>query len=413
MLLFIYRILINSVLIISPFIIVFRLIKKKENFYRFKEKFTFFSKKKFKKKLVWFHGASVGELLSVIPLIEKLEKNKNIDQILVTTSTVSSSKVFGNFKFKKTVHQFFPIDTNFISKKFLHYWRPSVAIFIDSEIWPNMLINLKKNNVPTLLLNARITKKSFKRWKIFGNFSKSIFKCFDLTFPCNKETELYLKFFGVKNIKLITNLKFIQKNSIIKVPLHIENFFSDKLFWCAASTHNGEEETCFNLHKKLKNKNKKFVSIIIPRHIERKDELIELMNKYQLKFHCHSWKKRISNNIDIYLVDSYGETEIFYKLNKIVFMGGSIVKHGGQNPLEAVRNACKIINGPYVENFKDIYKLLEKFGISKKINSSSGLEKGIKQLLNKKKETVKINKKIKKIGTKLLKDITKELNKII
>ncbi len=411
--LFIYRILINLVLIISPFIIVFRLIKKKENFYRFKEKFTFFSKKKFKKKLVWFHGASVGELLSVIPLIEKLEKNKNIDQILVTTSTVSSSKVFGNFKFKKTVHQFFPIDTNFISKKFLHYWRPSVAIFIDSEIWPNMLINLKKNNVPTLLLNARITKKSFKRWKIFRNFSKSIFKCFDLTFPCNKETELYLKFFGVKNIKLITNLKFIQKNSIIKVPLHIENFFSDKLFWCAASTHNGEEETCFNLHKKLKKENKKFVSIIIPRHIERKDELIELMNKYELKFHCHSWKKRISNNIDIYLVDSYGETEIFYKLNKIVFMGGSIVKHGGQNPLEAVRNACKIINGPYVENFKDIYKLLEKFGISQKINSSSGLEKSINQLLNKKKETVKINKKIKKIGTKLLKDITKELNKII
>ncbi len=413
MLLFIYRILINSVLIISPFIIVFRLIKKKENFIRFKEKFAFFSKKKFKKKLVWFHGASVGELLSVIPLIENLEKNNNIDQILVTTSTISSSKVFENFKFKKTVHQFFPIDSNFISKKFLHYWRPSVAVFIDSEIWPNMLINLKKNNVPTLLLNARITKKSFHRWKLFDNFSKSIFKCFDRTFPCNKETKLYLKFFGVKNIKLITNLKFTQKNSIIKVPLHIENFFSNKLFWCAASTHNGEEEICFNLHKKLKNKNKKFVSIIIPRHIERKDELIELMNKYQLKYHCHSWRKRISNNIDIYLVDSYGETEIFYKLNKIVFMGGSIVKHGGQNPLEAVRNACKIINGPYVENFKDIYKLLEKFGISKKINSSSGLEKSIQQLLNKKKETVKINKKIKKIGTKLLKDITKELNKII
>ena len=144
--LIVYRFLINFIFFVSPFIIILRLLKKKENFFRFKEKFLFFSQRKYKKKLLWFHGASVGELLSIIPLIEKLEKNKKIDQILVTTSTVSSSKVFNNFNFKKTVHQFFPIDTNFISKKFLDYWEPSLAIFIDSEIWPNMILNLKKKN---------------------------------------------------------------------------------------------------------------------------------------------------------------------------------------------------------------------------------------------------------------------------
>ena len=152
MLIYLYRFLINIVFIISPIIIILRLIRKKEHFKRFKEKFCFFSHKKKQKKLIWFHGASVGELLSVIPLIKELEKDKKINQILVTTTTLSSSKVFNNFKFKKTIHQFFPIDTNFHSKKFLNYWKPSLAIFIDSEIWPNMLLNIKKKINPCIIV---------------------------------------------------------------------------------------------------------------------------------------------------------------------------------------------------------------------------------------------------------------------
>ena len=143
----VYRLLINLVLIFSPLIILIRLIKKKEHPIRFKEKFTVFSKKKKKGNLIWFHGASVGELMSVIPLIEKLEKEKNIKQILVTTSTLSSAKIFNKFKFKKTIHQFFPIDSNYFSKRFLTYWKPNLVIFIDSEIWPNMLTNLKKRSI--------------------------------------------------------------------------------------------------------------------------------------------------------------------------------------------------------------------------------------------------------------------------
>ena len=143
----VYRLLINLVVIFSPLIITIRIFKKKEHFTRFKEKFAFFSKKRMPGNLVWFHGASVGELMSVIPLIEKLEKNKNIKQILVTTSTLSSAKIFNRFKFKKTIHQFFPVDTNYLSKKLLDYWRPNLAIFIDSEIWPNMLTNLKDKSI--------------------------------------------------------------------------------------------------------------------------------------------------------------------------------------------------------------------------------------------------------------------------
>ena len=142
--LFLYRLIINLIFLISPIIIIYRILKKKEDPKRFLEKIGKFSKKNNNKNLIWFHGSSVGEILSVIPLIEALEKKKKIDKILITSSTLSSSKVLTNFKLKKTIHQFFPIDSNLLTKKFLNYWKPSAAIFIDSEIWPNILLNVKK-----------------------------------------------------------------------------------------------------------------------------------------------------------------------------------------------------------------------------------------------------------------------------
>ena len=141
---FIYRILINLILILSPLIFLFRLLKKKEDLFRFKEKLGFSTKNKSKGKLIWFHGASVGEFQSVVPLLEKFEKSKNISQILITSNTLSSSKIISKIKLKKVSHQFFPVDNNLIVQKFINHWKPSMALFIDSEIWPNMLINLDK-----------------------------------------------------------------------------------------------------------------------------------------------------------------------------------------------------------------------------------------------------------------------------
>ncbi len=414
MILLVYRFLINLVLILSPLIILFRLIKKKEDLKRIKEKFGFFTKKKIKKKLVWFHGASVGELLSVIPLIENLEKNKKIDQILITTSTLSSAKVFNNFKFKKTIHQYFYIDTNKISKKFIDYWKPSLAIFIDSEVWPNTFLNLNNSNINTILINGRITKKSFKRWKFFNNFSKKIFQCFTATYPCNSETKKYLKFLGVKSIKQIKNLKLSQKKYKKNlISSKTKNFFFNQKVWCGASTHNGEEEFCINIHNKLKQKIKDLKTILIPRHINRKNDIIKIFKNNNLQFHCHSWSKKIAKNIDIYLVDTYGEAETFYYLSKIVFMGGSLITHGGQNPLEAVRHGCKIIHGPNVNNFKDIYKLLGDSKISKKINSEKDAVISIDPFLKGKKRSSLIVRKIEMMGIEVLDNITIELNKYI
>ena len=225
----IYRILLNLILILSPLIIFIRLLKRKEHFIRFKEKFCFYSKKRIKGKLVWFHGASVGEILSIIPLIEKLEKNKKITQILITSNTLSSSKILSNLKFKKAVHQFFPIDTNYHTQKFLNYWKPSIAIFIDSEIWPNMITNIKKKSVSLILINARITDKSFKRWKLLSSTAKKIFSKFDICFSSSLKSTKYLKTLGAKKIKYIGNLKFTEseKNSNI-LNNKIKKFISSK-----------------------------------------------------------------------------------------------------------------------------------------------------------------------------------------
>ena len=211
--LLVYRVLINIILLLSPLIVFFRLIKKKEDLKRFKEKFCYFSKKRKKGKIIWFHGASVGEIQSIIPPLEKLEKNKKIKQILITSNTLSSSKIISKIKLKKITHQFFPIDVKFISNNFLNYWKPSLAFFIDSEVWPNMILNLKRKKIPIILINGRITKKSFIRWKKLKNFSRKIFNKFNLCFSSNAETQKFLAELGAKKIVNIGNLKFTQSEN--------------------------------------------------------------------------------------------------------------------------------------------------------------------------------------------------------
>ena len=185
----IYRIVINLILILTPIIFIIRLLKKKEDPKRFKEKLCFFSKERGNGKLIWFHGASVGEIKSVIPIIEKFEKNKKINKILLTSNTLSSSKVIQKLNFKKVIHQFFPIDTNYHSKKFLDYWKPSVVFFIDSEIWPNMYSNLEKKEIPINLLNGRITRKTYSKWSLVPGFSKNIFSKFNLCLSSSNESK--------------------------------------------------------------------------------------------------------------------------------------------------------------------------------------------------------------------------------
>jgi len=407
---FIYKFLTNIIFIFSPIIIFIRLLKKKEDPIRFKEKLGFFSKKRSKGKLIWFHGASVGEILSVVPLIEKLEKNKKVKQILITSNTLSSSKILSKLKLKKTIHQFFPIDTNYNTQKFLNYWSPSTAIFIDSEIWPNMITNIKKRSISLILINARITDMSFKKWKIFSSYAKIFFQSFDLCLSSSLKSKKYLKFLGAKKVEYVGNLKFTQSEKITdELSEYIKKKFSSRKIWCASSTHSIEEKICAEVHKKLKLRYKNLLTIIIPRHVHRTTEIIYEIKKLDLKIHLHNSKKKIDDKTDIYLVNSFGQTKSFFKTCKTVFLGGSIIKHGGQNPLEAARYGCQILHGPNIWNFREIYALLKSHGVSNKINNFNQLSHKVYQLLSNKNNSKSLEFKIKNIGNKIL---TSTLNKV-
>ena len=407
--LFIYKIITNLVLIFSPIIILIRLLKKKEDPFRFWEKLGFY-KKRTNGKLIWFHGASVGEILSIIPLVEKLEKDEKIKQILITSNTLSSSKIISKLKLKKTIHQFFPLDTNYLTKKFLIHWKPSIAIFIDSEIWPNMMMNIKRREISLILLNARITKKSFTRWKKFITNSKIFFEMFDICLTSNLKSKSYLKLLGAKKIKYIGNLKFSEsEKNIHPLDNHLKKFFSKKKIWCASSTHDIEEKICANIHKKLKIKYKDLLTIIIPRHIHRTEKIIEEIKKLNLNVHTHESRKKVNNNTDIYLVNSFGQTKSFFKICKTVFLGGSIIKHGGQNPLEAARFGCNILHGPNVWNFDEIYDLLKKYKVSNRIVNLNQLTLKVEKMINRNNKYKKSELKIKNLGNKILNSTLTEL----
>ena len=407
---FIYQLILTFIVILSPVIIFLRIIKNKEDKKRFIEKYSLPSKKRKNGKLIWFHGASVGELLSIIPIIKIYEKKKSINQILVTSSTLSSSKVFEKYNLKKTIHQFYPIDHFLFTNKFLEYWKPDVAIFIDSEIWPCMFKNVNSRKIPLILLNARFTRKTFNRWIKIKDFFKSVLDNVTIAFPQNLETRNYLKKIKKNNIKLIGNIKFAENNNKINEKLNksLNSELKKKKIWVASSTHKNEEIFCAKSHLELKKKIKNLITIIIPRHIHRIEEIKKNIEKLGLIVKIHSSKRTNLGNTDIYLVDTFGETKKFHKIASTVFLGGSLIKRGGQNPLEAARYGAKILHGSNTSNFKDVYKLLKSFNISKTVNTPNQLASSIIFEKNK-----NIGIKIKKIGDKILKKTIKELDSII
>ncbi len=406
---YIYEFIFLIFIIFSPIIFLIRIISGKEDPKRFLEKFCLYSNNQNTNKTIWFHGASIGEIVSIIPLVKVLEKNKKINKILLTSSTTSSASVIKKYKFKKTIHVFFPIDTNYLTNRFIRYWKPQVALFIDSEIWPNMFNNLNKNKIPIILLNGRITKKSFLRWKKFPNFSKKIFGKISLAMPQNTETVKYLKILGVKKIKVCGNLKYFGQSKNI-LDKNTNNLFKNRLVLCAASTHYNEELFIGKMHKELKLKYGNLLTVLIPRHASRSEAITKELENIGLKLITRSSNKKISKSTDIYMVDTYGETSKFYGLSNITFIGGSLVTHGGQNPLEPARMGNYILHGPNVQNFREIYVYLSKLNISSKINNITNMKNIVIKKI-KYKQPLNVCKKINFMGNKILKKNLNEIKK--
>ena len=337
----------------APIYLYFRKIRKKEDSIRYKEKLSKINIERGEGFLIWFHVASVGEAMSILPLIDRCIEEEKINRILITSITLSSGKIlekrFNNNP--KINHQFLPFDVNSLINKFLNHWKPNLSIFIDSEIWPNLILEISKKKIPLLLINARITKKSFNRWKFVVSFAKKIFGKFDLCITSNKESENFLKILGSKNIKNYGNLKFSNiKNNTKKLDLNFLNKIKNRKVWCAASTHPSEEIICAEAHLKIKKDYNNILTIIIPRHIDRVKTIKEELLKFNINVLLTAEINNFDDQTDILLVNSYGEALKFYDISKCVFLGKSLVKSlikdSGQNPIEPARLGCKILHGP-------------------------------------------------------------------
>ena len=406
----------------APIYLYFRKIKKKEDSISYKEKLSRIETAREEGFLIWFHVASVGEAMSILPLIESCIEEKKIDKILLTSITLSSGNVLKK-RFSQNVkvfHQFLPLDISVWTNKFLDHWKPNLSIFIDSEIWPNLISQISKKKIPLLLINARITKKSFDRWKLIIGFAKKIFEKFDLCIASNKESESFLKILGAKNIKNYGNLKFSKIKTELNNKLDSDflNKIENRKIWCGASTHPTEEILCAKSHLKIKEKYKNILTIIIPRHIDRIKTIYEELSKLNLKIVLSSNLSQVDAKTDVILVDSYGESLKFYNISKYVFLGKSLTtsltKDSGQNPIEPARLGCKIFHGPYVSNFAEIYKYFNELGISKEVNSSNELSLSlVEEFKDDKPKNPEITEKIETYGQNILNNVTMEIKKYI
>ena len=223
-----------------------------------------------------------------------------------------------------------------------------------------MIYNLNERKISVNLINARITKKSFKRWKLFPNFSRKIFEKFDLCLSSSKESQSTVKI-RFKSPKFFGNLKFSQsENENVSLKKNIQKFFKNRMVWCASSTHETEEKFCGNIHNELKKNYKNLLTIIIPRHINRAQYIKNELENINLKVHSHNSEKKINKETDIYLVDVYGLTKSFFNISKNIFLGGSIINHGGQNPLEATRYGCNVYTAHMFQTLKKSTIFLKK-----------------------------------------------------
>ena len=277
-----------------------------------------------------------------------------------------------------------------------------------------MIVNLDKSKIPISIINGRITKKSFKRWKYFSNFSNYIFSKIGLCLSASKLSKVYLSKLGIKNLKYFGNLKFAQSETdkLMKLDF-LKKLINKRKVWCASSTHYNEEKICGLVHKLLKKKYRNILTIIIPRHIERTQSIKKDLQDLGLKTHEFDSKNKIPKDTDIYIINSYGKTKSIYNACNNVFLGGSLIKHGGQNPLEAARYNCNILHGPNVGNFKEIYSYLRNMNVSFKTHNTSQLSKRLNQLLSKKNNSNNIKLKLKKTGDKILNNTYKEINKLL
>lgn len=351
-----YRLASRLVTPLMPLWLRYRVFKGKENATRYREKLGEIKMGKPKKPLIWVHASSVGESLSILPLIDELQKHTPQFQFLVTTVTKSSASLLEHKLPDDVIHQFAPVDSPAAINKFLAHWQPKLALFVESEIWPNMITMTKASGCDLYLINGRISETSFERWKKFRAAIVTLLDCYGAIFAQNTRSTDFFRELGAQKVSHLGNLKY-DAPPLPADPKRAGEVISAvgaRHRWLAASTHEGEELIAGRIHRVLAEIHEDLLTIIVPRHSHRGDAIADDLRKLELNVAQRSKGDNITDDTNIYLADTMGELGIFYRIASIVFVGGSLVPHGGQNPLEPARLDCAIILGPHMENFPAI-----------------------------------------------------------
>ena len=413
-------------IVFYPLIILitfFRIFFKKEDSRRYKEKIFsshFKVKRDHNRKLIWFHAASIGEFKSILPIIQKLHSSVEGNDFLITTSTLSSSKIATKElrKYKNVYHRFFPFDVSFLINNFLQSWCPNFIFLVDSEIWPNLILKAKELKIPISIINARITEKSYEKWIRFPKSAREIFNSFELCFAASQEAKFRLEKLGVKKIQYYGNIKFFNEIEIKNIKNLNKEILKQRPFWFAASTHPGEEEMCLRAHTLLKKKFKNILTIIAPRHIQRSKKIEKMSNNLKLNTQILNDQDMILDKKEVIILNSFGVMQDYFKYAKSVFVGKSTLKKlenvGGQNPLEPAKLNCKIYHGSFVNNFREIYSILDDLGISQIVNDYNDLVKYLINDLNSSNEKeIKNSKILDDLGYKIFTNTIRDMQNLI
>jgi 3-deoxy-D-manno-octulosonic-acid transferase len=358
---------------LASILLSYRLKKGKEDAVRLPERRGETAVARPRGPLVWLHGASVGELNAVLPLIERIH-SRDLN-VLVTSGTVTSAGLAAKRLPPGVIHQFAPLDVPQFAARFLEHWKPDLALFIESDLWPNMIMAASERSVPLILVNGRLSERSFHRWRMLPRTIGTLLRQFDLCLAQSTDDGARYAGLGAPRIATSGNLKLdVPAPAADQQKLALlQEVIGSRPVIAATSTHPGEETVVIDAHRRLKHSFPGLLTLIAPRHPERGQGIADIAKVSGLNAVLRSRDELPRPSTDIYVADTLGELGLIYRLTRIVFVGGSLVTHGGQNPIEAIKLGAAVLHGPHVSNFAEIYSTLDAAGGAEQVGDSSKL----------------------------------------
>jgi 3-deoxy-D-manno-octulosonic-acid transferase len=334
--------------------------------------------------LIWVHAASVGETNAVLPVIDRLLAEREDLSVLLTTGTLTSAAMAKRRLPPRALHQYIVLDVPKYVRAFLDHWRPDVGVFAESEVWPNLIIEASRRHIPLALVNARMSARSARRWKWFSGLSLPLFSRFDVVLAQNELLARTIKRLGARRVLAVGNLKIDAPPPVVDaVELdRLRHVLDGRPVLVAASTHDPEEEIIADAHRLIKAKLPRIATIIAPRHPVRGKAIAQMLASRGLRVALRSAGERPDSETDIYIVDTIGELGTLFALTDVAFIGGSLIAHGGQNPIEAIGHGAVTLTGPHWNNFRDIYRALLRHKGTQEVATAAELAAAVERLLS-------------------------------